>query len=329
MASSAIEVVIPAYNAGRYLRETLESVAAQTVPPSLVTVVNDSSADDTVAVAESCARDLADRIPIRVLHNPGPRGPAAARNLAIRTGDLPLVALLDADDLLTPNHHAALRQALEAAPGIVLAFGDHDVFGAGGPVNASGLAASGVAQAPAKDVAPGVFSLGEATFPALLRTGIFGTSACLFRRSAAVTAGLFDEAMMHGEDTDLFLRMSLLGRFVFVREIVARKRVHGENLTHERNKMLFCRGAVRSLTRLAEADRQGGIMLTPGQRKALRAALPGAVQGHLYAASRTGVAAYREAATMAARAGHAGLAAGPKHLLRLALRRLLDRPRRN
>ena len=321
-----IEVVIPAYNAGAFLRETLESVAAQSLRPACVTVVDDSSTDDTRAVAEACADRLRDRIEIRVLRNPGPRGPSAARNLAIRASEAEAIALLDADDLLAPGHHAVLAQALSAAPDIILAFGDHTVFGPQGTIQESGLARSGVAAMPAEVLAPGTFSLGEESFTALLRTGIFGTSACLFRREAAMRAGLFDETMMHGEDTDLFLRMALDGRFAFRREVVAHKRVHDSNLTHESNKLMFCRGTVRSLTRLAQADDAGRKGLSAPQRSALHAALPGAVQGHLYAASRTGLRAYGDAARMAAQAGHARMAARPRHLLRLAWHAVM-RPR--
>lgn len=324
-----IEVVIPAYNAGAFLRETLESVAAQQAPPARVTVVDDSSTDDTVAVAEACAEALRGRIDIRILRNPGPRGPSAARNMAIRASEAEAIALLDADDILAPGHHAALTAALHAAPDIVVAFGDHEVFGPEGVIQRSGLAQSGVAAMPAEELGEGSFTLGDATFDALLRTGVFGTSACLFRREAALRAGLFDEAMMHGEDTDLFLRMSLLGRFAFRREVVAHKRVHGTNLTHESNRLMFCRGTVRSLARLAEAGRRGQVMLSAAQAGALRAAMPAAVQGHLYAASRDGLRAYRDAVALATQAGHARLAAGPRHLLRLALRSVTAARRRN
>ena len=62
-----IEVVIPAHNAAAYLRETLESIAAQTRPPARVTVVDDRSTDGTPALVEAAARELAPRVEIRLL----------------------------------------------------------------------------------------------------------------------------------------------------------------------------------------------------------------------------------------------------------------------
>jgi glycosyltransferase involved in cell wall biosynthesis len=312
-----IEVVIPAYNAAPFLRATLESIAAQTMPPAQVTVVDDRSGDGTAEIARACAAALRDRVAIRVLPNAGPQGPAAGRNTAIRASDSPLIALLDADDLLAPIHHQRLAGLLAAAPDAVLAFGDNTVFRGEETLLASNLAKSGVSALPAEEVAPGVLTLGGRMFAELLRTTVFGTSACLFRREAALAAGLFDETMMYSEDQDFFLRLALRGRFVFTREIVARKREHANNLTHARNTLRFCRGSAEAVARLA------GAGLPPAEREAVRQALPAALGGYLYHASRAGLGAYRDAARLAARSGHAAMALRPRHLLRAAVHSLL------
>jgi glycosyltransferase involved in cell wall biosynthesis len=320
-----IEVVIPAFNGGRFLRETLLSVASQTVPPARVTIVDDRSTDDTVAVAEACGRELAGRLDIRLIANTGPQGPSAARNTAIKQSDAVWIALLDADDLLTPIHHERLLQAAQALPGAVLSFGDSTVFrddpdGTRHVTVAHYLAVSGVSALPATELPGGSLTLGEAMFGAMLRNGVFGTSACLIGREAAISVGLFDESMMHSEDTDLFLRLALAGGFAFTRDVVANKRVHGNNLSHERHKFAFCRGTARSLTKLAgEAGN-----LTPKQAQALDGALTVAIDNYLYHASLAGLVSYRDAATLSRRSGRGSLAAKPKHLLRLAMRRRIS-----
>ncbi len=316
-----IEVVIPAFNAGRFLRETLQSVAAQTVPPVRVTIVDDRSTDDTVAVAQACARELAGRLDIRVTANTGPQGPSAARNTAIKQSAADWIALLDADDLLTPVHHESLLQAAAALPGAVASFGDSTVFrdeadGTRKVTVPHYLVVSGVAALPATALAAGSWTLGEAMFGSMLYNGVFGTSACLIRRDAALTVGLFDESMMHSEDTDLFLRLALTGGFAFTHDVVAEKRVHGDNLSHERHKFAFFRGTARSLTKLA-----GTARLTPAQAGDLDRALTVAIDNYLYHASRTGLSAYAAAAALGRQSGRGALAVKPKHLLRLALRR--------
>ena len=325
-----IEVVIPAYNAGSFLRETLLSVATQSLAPGRVTVVDDSSTDNTVAIAESFAQEFQDTLDVRVIANAGPRGPSAARNTAIRRTEAGWIALLDADDLLAPGHHAALSRAVALAPDGVLAFGDSTVFAANGAdrrtVVDTYFSVSGVATMQAIEVAPGALSLGEAMFPALLRNGIFGTSACLIRRDAALSAGLFNEAMMRCEDTDFFLRLALRGRFVFTREIVAHKRIHADNLSHARHKLAFCEGTAVSLGGLAL--QQDALGLSGAQRVALRRELRQSLNGYLYYASRDGFEAYGRAAALARRHGGTALAVSPRHLARLALTSLYRRPAR-
>ena len=309
-----IEVVIPAYNAAPFLHETLASVAAQTRPPALVSVVDDASTDDTAAIADAAAREFSAHIRIQVLRNAGPRGPSAARNTAIRASTAEAIALLDADDLMLPEHLAILSDALAAAPDAVLSFGDTAVFSATEILIPSLLRKSGVWDLPATEIAPGFWELRGDIFVPLLRSGVFGTSACLFRRQPAVDAGLFDESMMHGEDTDLFLRLALAGRVLFSRELISRKREHGDNLSHERNRLAFCHGTARTAMKLASDAR-----LPPTRRTAAQQALPAALNSYLYHASRVSLAAYRRAAALARQVGFGHLALHPRHLLRLVL----------
>jgi glycosyltransferase involved in cell wall biosynthesis len=315
-----IEVVIPAYNAAPFLHETLASVAAQTRRPDLVSVVDDASTDATRAIAEAAAQEFAARIRIQILRNEGPRGPSAARNTAIRRSTADFIALLDADDLMQPNHLALLAAALEAAPDAVLSFGDTEVFAADKILIPGLLQKSGVLALPAIAGPDGYWQLRDGIFAPLLASGVFGTSACLFRRQAAGDAGLFDEAMMHGEDTDLFIRLALAGRFLFTRTQISRKREHADNLSHDRNRLAFCHGTARSLMKLSAPAWLA--KLSPAQRVTLASAARFAVDSYLYHASRAGMTAYRRAASLARQAGFGRLAAHPRHLLRLGVHAL-------
>ncbi|MGH6967488.1 MAG: glycosyltransferase family 2 protein [Stellaceae bacterium] len=269
MKPGTLDVVVPAHNAGRFLGATLQSVALQHVLPRSVIVVDDRSTDDTAAVAVAVAADYADFLPIHLLHNPGPRGPSAARNLAIRRSDAEFIALLDADDLLAPTHHQLLLLAIQSAPDIVASFGDSTEFNARGEILRSQLAKSGVGTRPATVLANGIYTPSDGMFAALLGAGAFGTSACIIRRQAALDAGLFDENLRFGEDTDLFLRLALAGRFAFTRATVMHKREHDTNPTHARNTPEFDRAKVLSLTRLStQAD---ALPLSPTEKDALHA----------------------------------------------------------
>jgi glycosyltransferase involved in cell wall biosynthesis len=94
-----ISVIIPAHNAGRFIRRTLDSVLGQTHRALDVVVVDDGSTDDTaVAVQEIAHRDPR----VRLFRTPN-RGVSAARNLAIAEARGDLIAPVDADDLWHPE----------------------------------------------------------------------------------------------------------------------------------------------------------------------------------------------------------------------------------
>lgn len=316
----AIEVVIPAFNAAGFLRETLESIAAQTVPPRRVSVVDDRSTDGTPQLVEAAARELAPRLAIRLLRNAGPRGPSAARNTAIRASDADWIALCDADDLMLPDHLVTLA-GLAAEPGTVLAFGDCCLFDSttGATVVASHHAKSRLLELPAEATATGGRRLLGSSFEALLRGPRIPTSACLLRREAVLAAGLFDEAMMFAEDADLFLRLAWLGGLVFTGRRIARKRVHAANLSRADNRVHFARGgAVVALKLRAIARAADPAPFRPAgrDRAACEEATRGALWNYLYDGSRAGFGHYAAAARMAWGAGFPDLALSPRHLAR-------------
>jgi glycosyltransferase involved in cell wall biosynthesis len=102
-------VIIPAYNAETVLGETLDSVAAQTLRPDEVIVVDDGSRDRTAAIAE--AHPAVTRV-IRKANG----GICAARNDAIESGSSDLVMPLDADDLWHPLYVERMVAMMSAHP---------------------------------------------------------------------------------------------------------------------------------------------------------------------------------------------------------------------
>jgi glycosyltransferase involved in cell wall biosynthesis len=97
MAMPLVSVLIPCYNAGRWIRETLESVLAQTWPNIEIVVVDDGSTDNTVAVIDEVNST---RIKLFKQQN---SGAASARNRAFTESRGDFIQYLDADDLLSPN----------------------------------------------------------------------------------------------------------------------------------------------------------------------------------------------------------------------------------
>ena len=89
-----LEVVIPAYNAAPFLRETLASLAAQTRPADLVTIVDDRSRDGTGELARTLAVEMAPRLRIEVLDKQTGRVEITAHNHGFAV-DAPIEGVVD------------------------------------------------------------------------------------------------------------------------------------------------------------------------------------------------------------------------------------------
>jgi glycosyltransferase involved in cell wall biosynthesis len=123
-ATHRIAVVIPCYNDGRFLPETLDSVRAQ--EPAELVVVDDGSTDPATLA-------LLDRLSnggLRVVHQAN-AGVSVARMTGVRATSAPYVFPLDSDDLVAVGALAAMADALDANPQAVAAWGDVEIFGIG------------------------------------------------------------------------------------------------------------------------------------------------------------------------------------------------------
>src|SRR5580704_5983117 len=91
-----VSILIPAYNAEKYLAETIRSVLAQTWPQKEIIIVNDGSRDGTLAVARSF-----ESAQVKVIDQEN-RGQDASFNVAYRICQGDLIEFLDADDVMDP-----------------------------------------------------------------------------------------------------------------------------------------------------------------------------------------------------------------------------------
>jgi GT2 family glycosyltransferase len=112
-----VAVIIPAFNAGRFLDQALASVAGQTVEPGIVVVADDCSTDDT----RERARRWQGRLPLELVQTERNGGPGAARHHAIQATGAALLAMLDSDDFFLPDHLETMIATYTAAPGLVSA----------------------------------------------------------------------------------------------------------------------------------------------------------------------------------------------------------------
>ncbi|MGF1452343.1 MAG: glycosyltransferase family 2 protein [Opitutales bacterium] len=112
MKPTSTTVIVPTYNAARFIADCVGTLKRQTLSPSEVIFVDDASRDDTVIQLKSLTADLDFPSHILALERNG--GPSRARNVGMEAAKGDWVAFLDADDLWEPHHLADLRETATA-----------------------------------------------------------------------------------------------------------------------------------------------------------------------------------------------------------------------
>ncbi len=103
-----IAVVIPLFNGAAWIRQTLLSVLAQTLPAREIIVVDDGSSDDSLAIVRS--------FPQVALHRHPGKGTHQTRQFGFERSTATCVTFLDQDDLWHPRHLELLSTLLRDDP---------------------------------------------------------------------------------------------------------------------------------------------------------------------------------------------------------------------
>jgi glycosyltransferase involved in cell wall biosynthesis len=193
---STLSVVIPAYNAEKTIIQTIESVQKQTFQDFELIVIDDGSKDNTVEVVQSF-RDA--RIKVFSYEN---GGVAVARNRGISHATGEFVALLDADDLWTPDKLELQLAALQDHPDAGVAYSWTSRFMDG--------------QKETLTPSIPVFFEGNVYAELLIYNFLGNGSNPLIRKTAIESVGEFDRACVPCEDWDFYLRLAAQWSFVLV-----------------------------------------------------------------------------------------------------------------
>jgi glycosyltransferase involved in cell wall biosynthesis len=204
-----ISVVIPAYNAAHFLPRCLSSVFAQTLKPAEVIVVDDGSTDDSAEIAR--------KLGARVVSRPN-GGLSAARNTGIQSAENDWVALLDADDLWSPEKLQA--QADLVREDTVLVYTGIRIFSDDG----------------VKNIRPGADPT-EARKMLRYRNPIT-PSTVLARRDALARNGGFREDIRACEDWEMWVRLQRIGAFAAVTEPLTDYYVNPGTMSADPKRML-------------------------------------------------------------------------------------------
>jgi glycosyltransferase involved in cell wall biosynthesis len=177
-----VTIVVPAYNADRWLRDALNSAVAQAYQAHEIIVVDDGSEDRTGEIARSFGNKI-------IYIKQSNQGVSAARNTALRAATGDWIALLDSDDLFVPEKLEKQVAVIEANPELVVVYSAFQYLFSDGEI------------------------LQKPSFPAVklwpglrYRTPIL-PSTSMIRRSALEEVGGFSTEYHHGEDWELWFRL--------------------------------------------------------------------------------------------------------------------------
>lgn len=202
MKGPLVSVIVPCYNAARFLPEALATIRAQRYEPLEILVVDDGSTDNTPDVVSGFGSE------VRYLRKPN-GGPASARNLGLREARGEWIAFLDADDQWPEGKLELQAGRLETDPSLDVVTGRIQYIAiAGGEI-------------------PNIPFEGPDNTLAFIQLG-----AGLYRRRAFDRAGVFDETLRFSEDHDWFLRAREAGlKIAVLSEVTLLYRLHESNMT--------------------------------------------------------------------------------------------------
>lgn len=254
-----VSVVIPAYNRGNLICETLDSVLTQTYRDFEVIVVDDGSTDDTPSVLAQ----YAERVHVIRQEN---KGEGAARNAGILVAQGDYIAFIDSDDLWVPTKLERQMALLTNSSPLVWVYSDAYVF-----------------DSQTKRV---LYSLGQRSRQyeghvarQLLLNCFVASPTPVIRRSVFDIVGLFNHNP-RDSDWDMWLRIGARHPIRKIPEALAGYRLHKDSISQQSSPMFAHRYHINTIE---QAVAYAPDVYGPVHRQALAAA-------HL----RTGAALARE-----------------------------------
>jgi glycosyltransferase involved in cell wall biosynthesis len=203
-----VSIVTPAYNQGRYLRETIESVLRQDYPSVEYIVIDDGSTDETPSILKEYSQKLTGI-------SRANKGQARTLNEGWALAQGKYIGYLSSDDLLYPGALESLIKQLESDPAIVCAYPDCDLIDEFSRV--------------IKKSTCRPFDLEDLV---ILQECHIGPGA-LFRRDAFETIGGWKPELRLAPDREFWIRLASRGRIVFHEEILAGYRLHTSSISYK------------------------------------------------------------------------------------------------
>lgn len=204
-----VSVYVPLYNAGKYIERAIDSVLAQDVDDLEICLSDDGSHDNTLQILRA---RYSNEAKVRWVANAN-GGIGFASNQAITMSKGIYIGQLDSDDCLKPGAVRRLMEYLDEHPEVACCYGSCERIDADGN-----------------------YLQDEYSWPVFSREKMMLTSIAhhfrMFRRSAWERTSRFREDIVNAVDYDIFLKLSEVGPFHHIDEMMYQRRWHGENTSN-------------------------------------------------------------------------------------------------
>ncbi len=188
--SISISVIIPAYNASRTIRRTLDSVVGQSAINFIkeIIIVNDGSADSTEQVIQEYIKFHSTQQPVIKLFTTKNKGVSNARNVGINKAQGSWMALLDSDDYWSQDKIEKQINAIRNDPTIKF------------------IGTNSQKDSPrnGKKIDEGLYKINLVHY--LFKTSP-STCSILFEKKVLKSTGYFDVSQKYAEDANLFMKI--------------------------------------------------------------------------------------------------------------------------
>jgi glycosyltransferase involved in cell wall biosynthesis len=213
-----LSVIVPSHNGQRWLSTALQSIADQKERGIEVIVIDSSTEDTSLAIAESFATQFV----IRALRRPDLLPWTAKTNFGVKQARGNWICMLHQDDFWLPNRLTELQNWLLSQPDVVMHL--HPCYIVDGVGRRLGLWRCPL---PA-DGSPVPAQL---LYERLLVQNFIGIPTPAIRRDAYLMVGGLDSALWYTADWDLYLKVAGIGGVCYHSEALACFRVHKNSLT--------------------------------------------------------------------------------------------------
>lgn len=209
-----VTVIVPSFNQGRFIRETLDSILSQDYRPLEVLVIDGASADETVAVLQSYAS-----VPELKWRSEPDNGVVDAVNKGLAAARGEIIAIQSSDDLYLPGAISAAVEFMHAHPEVALVYGDVDLI----DENSQVIGRDGLTAFDLKHY------LGRFTY--------IPQPSAFFRADMIEQIGGWREEVSYAADADFWMRIAVRHNVAKLDGLIARYRYHAEQRDTQKAKM--------------------------------------------------------------------------------------------